>query len=120
MSVSSSWRRYWFADGGRYSVAILRIAVGLAVWLSIAKMQGSWPANAPGAPSPPTVYRPVGIWMLFGSHPPPNAVIEFLWPFAKAATLFMLVGAASRLATILSFAATLALASLYYSGFPSW
>lgn len=120
MRVCSSWRAYWFGDGGRTSVAVLRIAVAISVWLTITKMQGSWPANAPGAPSPPTVYRPVGIWMLLGAHVPPSGVIAFLWPFAKASTIFMLAGAASRLSTALSFAATLALASLYYSGFPAW
>ncbi len=114
------WWQYWFADGGRRSVAILRIGIAVAVWMSLKDLQGGWPANAPGAPSPPEVYRPVGIWMLFGSMVPSNGLIAALWIIAKVSTIAMLVGAASRISTAVSFAATLALASLSYSGSATW
>src|SRR5690606_4362397 len=83
-------------------------------------MQGTWPANAPGAPEPPDVYRPVGIWMLLGGSPPGTTLIDLLWIVARVATVAMAIGVVSRAATAISFVASVALASLYYSGFPAW
>jgi hypothetical protein len=98
----------------------LRIGIAASVWWSLELMQASWPANAPGAPLSPGVYHPLGIWMLFGDQPPSHAVIEALWLIARVSTLAMLIGAFSRAATAVSFAATVALASLSYTGMLSW
>ncbi|HEY5924610.1 MAG TPA: hypothetical protein VIV11_23185, partial [Kofleriaceae bacterium] len=114
------WWRYWFADGGRRSTAILRIGIAIAVWMILDRMQGAWPANAPGAPEPPEVYHPIGIWMLFGRSPPSNAVIDVLWVVARISTVAMFVGAFSRVSTALSFVSTLALVSVSYGGAPGW
>lgn len=116
----SRWHRYWFADGGRLSVAIVRVAIAVAVWLVLTDMKGSWPANAPGAATPPDVYRPIGVWMLFGGAPPSATVIDLLWIVARISTAAMLLGFVSRAATALSFVSAVALASLYYSGFGAW
>lgn len=111
---------YWFAEGGRVSVALLRVAIAVAVWLVLADMRASWPANAPGAPAPPDVYRAVGVWMIMGDVPPTTAVIDGLWIVAQVTTVAMLIGLFSRVAVALSFGSAVALGSLYYSGFSSW
>jgi hypothetical protein len=108
----SRWQRYWFAEGGRRSAAILRIAIAIAVWLTLDRLRATW--------STPPVYRPVGVWMLFGHWRPPGAVVEVLFAVARVATFAMFVGAASRAATAVSFAAGVALASLSYAGSPTW
>lgn len=101
-------------------MAVLRIAIAFAIYLVLRDLAGTWPANAPGAPEPPDVYRPVGIWMLFGGEPPSNWLIEQLWVVARISTFTMGVGLASRASTAISFGSSLLLASLYYSGFPTW
>lgn len=113
------WNRYWFAEGGRYSVAVLRIALALTVWFSLAKLRGSWPPNAPGG-SGVGLYHPIGLWMLLGDDPPSVATIDLLWSVARVSTLAMLLGAFTRTATVVSFLSSVALASLYYSGNGSW
>ena len=114
------WTRYWFADGGRYGLAVIRIAVAIAAWWSLDVIAATWSGLAFGAPEASTVYRPVGVWMLAGSAPPPSFVVDLLWVIARVATLAMLVGCASRIATAASCVAVLALASLYESGQASW
>lgn len=106
------WERYWFAPGGRYSIAILRIAIALAVWASLDKMAASWIDQS--------TYRPIGLWMLVGRHAPGPGVVDALWVIARLSTIAMAFGALSRLATALSFVSTTLLASLYYSAFPAW
>lgn len=114
------WTRYWFADGGRYGIAVIRVAVAIAAWWSLDVIAATWSGLAFGAPEASTVYRPVGVWMLAGSAPPPSFVVDLLWVIARVATLAMLVGCASRIATAASCVAVLALASLYESGQASW
>jgi hypothetical protein len=118
--LGSAWRRYWCAEGGRLSAAILRIAIAAAVWWSLALLRAGWPANAPGAPDFPGVYHPIGVWALVGDHPPSQAAIEALWTIARVSTLAMLIGAFSRTATAVSCAATIFLASLSYTGSLTW
>src|SRR5688572_26187223 len=77
-------------------------------------------ADLPRLVAPAEIYRPVGIWMVFGGSPPPDAVVSILWVVAFASTIAMLVGAVSRAATAVSFVTSLALASLAFSGTPSW
>src|SRR5262249_13219602 len=70
------WRRYWFADGGRYCAAIVRIGIAVSVLLSLLRL-ATW--STVEIPGPATLYRPVGIWMIFGRAVPPDTVIDFLW-----------------------------------------
>lgn len=120
MRLWARWQRYWFADGGRYSLAILRIAVAIAVWSSLTMLQTEWPASAPGGAAPPELYRPLGPWLLAGHYVPSRELIDVLWVVAKVATVAMAIGLFSRVATVVSFIAAAALASLYFSGLPSW
>jgi len=111
----SRWQRYWFAEGGRSSVAMLRIGIAIAVGMSLWRL---W--HLPQLVAAPSVYRPVGIWMLLGDTPPPHALVALLWGLAVSGTLAMLVGLWSRAATAVSFGASVALASLSFSGSLTW
>ena len=114
------WQRYWFAEGGRTSAAVLRIALALALMFTLERLRFTWPANAPGAPAYAGVYRPVGVWMLFGHHVPPIGVIDALWATAWMGALAMLVGAYTRVATAVAFVAGVSLAALSYAGTKAW
>ena len=109
------WQRYWFADGGRYALAIVRIAVAASVLASLVRL-----AKVPQLVAADGLYRPVGVWMLFGSSPPPAFVIDVLWVLAWAATACMLVGLATRAATAVSFVAAVALAAVSHSHTAHW
>lgn len=109
------WQRYWFADGGRVGLAIVRIAVAIAVLMSLARLSRVGELGAP-----PGVYRPVGIWMLLGKTLPPALLVDLLWMLAWGGSVAMLLGLASRAATAVSFGAGVALASLSFAGSATW
>lgn len=109
------WQRYWFADGGRYAAAFVRVALALSVLLTLSRIATL--AELPGAH---TLYRPVGIWMLLGHHVPPEWLIGALWNVAWVATALMLVGLWTRTATAVSFAAASSLAALSFASSASW
>jgi hypothetical protein len=106
------WQRYWFDDGGRHALAIIRICVALAVLASLARLAG--------APLVTDVYRPVGIWMLAGAAPPSPCVVSVLFAVAWLATFAMLFGLFTRTTTALSCLAGIALASLSTSHQAHW
>lgn len=110
----SRWQRYWFAEGGRTAAAIVRIAIATAVLLTLARLD-----NAVSTGSA-TLYRPVGLWMLFGHTHPPEAVTTILWVVAWTSTACMLLGAATRASTALSFVSAVMLASLSFSSGKTW
>jgi hypothetical protein len=111
----SGWHRYWFAEGGRYTAAVLRAAIAVAVLLTLWRLWGLRPLAAPEG-----VYRPVGIWMALGRARPPDDLVDALWALAWGGTGLMLVGLFSRVATAVSFAAAGSLAALSFSGNLSW
>jgi hypothetical protein len=114
------WQRYWFGDaseGGKWSAAALRIAIATCVLLTLQRLATLSTVHIPG---PAALYRPVGVWMVFGHLVPPGFVVTGLWVVAIAATLAMLVGLASRAATAVSLAAALALASASFSSSATW
>jgi hypothetical protein len=111
----SRWRRYWFAEGGRYTAAALRVAIAAGVLLSLWRLWGLRPLAAPGA-----VYRPVGVWMALGHERPPDELVDALWAIAWAGSTLMLVGLLSRAATAASFLASASLAALSFSGNLAW
>ena len=112
------WQRYWFADGGRWAVAIVRIALALSVLGTLAKL--SHPLSTGDLPGAHTLYRPVGIWMLLGHAAPPEALVDLLWVIAWGATGMMLVGCCSRAATAASCFAGTALAALSFASSTTW
>ena len=92
----------------------MRIAVASSVLLTLARIShGHLLAS-------PTLYRPVGIWMLLGAHPPSQALVSVLWVVAWASSFAMLVGLATRLATIASFVSGVSLASLVFAANSTW
>jgi hypothetical protein len=109
------WQRYWFDEGGRYALAMVRIAIAVSVLIVLVDL-----AFAPRLVAPAAIYRPVGIWMLFGASPPPGAVVSALWVIAFASTIAMLFGATARIATAVSFVSALAIISLSHSGTATW
>lgn len=110
----SRWRRYWFADGGRTSVAILRIAIAASVLATLARLDN--PVSTASA----SLYRPVGVWMVLGHTAPPAVIVDALWVLAWLSTALMLIGFRARTATAVSFAAGVALASLSFSTSRTW
>jgi hypothetical protein len=114
------WQRYWFgeaAEGGKWSAAALRIAIAASVLLTLQRLATLSTVHIPG---PAALYRPVGVWMVFGHLVPPGFVVTGLWVVAIGATIAMLVGLGSRAATAVSFAAALALASASFSSSATW
>jgi len=112
------WQRYWFADGGRYAAAIVRIAIALAVLLSLAKL--GRPLSTGDVPGAHTLYRPVGIWMLFGHWAPGEMVVTLLRVVAWGSTACMCFGFRSRTSTAISFVAAVAVAALSYASTKTW
>jgi hypothetical protein len=111
------WQRYWFAEGGRSSAAVLRIAIAASVLLTLRQLATLSTVHIPG---PAELYRPVGIWMLFGRLVPPPFVVTALWIIAIAATALMFVGLFSRASTAVSFVASLALTSASFASSATW
>jgi len=111
----SRWHRYWFDDGGRYALAMVRIAVAVSVLMVLVEL-----SRLPQLVAPAAIYRPVGIWMLLGHSPPPEALVIALWAIAGASTAAMLLGVVSRASTAISFVSALAITSLSYSDTPTW
>ncbi len=108
------WQRYWFAEGGRTALAIVRIAVALAVLLTLARLM------AKASPIAAQVYRPVGIWMLLGDLQPPEVLVQALWVIAWSSTAAMLLGFCTRASTAISFVSAVALAALSFSASKTW
>ena len=114
----SRWQRYWFASGGRWSAAIVRIAIASAVLLTLLRIshEGS-NGDVAGAH---TLYRPVGIWMLLGQTPPPGWLVHALWIIAVTTSITMWLGLSTRASTALSFVSALAITSLSFSASEHW
>lgn len=100
------------------SAAIVRIAIAVTVLLTLARLTN--PVSTGDVPGAHTLYRPVGIWMLLGHTPPPSIVVTLLWVLAWSGTIAMLLGAATRASTAISFFASVALASLSFAASHTW
>ena len=114
----SRWTRYWFADGGRYAVAILRIAIAVAVLLTLYRL--SQDVSTGDLPGTRTLYRPVGMWMLLGHRAPPDWLVGSIWVVAVGSTVAMLIGLLSRAAAAASFITACAIAALSFSSQHTW
>ncbi|HTR50021.1 MAG TPA: hypothetical protein VMJ10_04885, partial [Kofleriaceae bacterium] len=112
------WSRYWFADGGRVAAAVVRIAIATAVLMSLWRIAQK--VSTTEIVETHALYRPVGVWMLLGHTPPPEALVTALWVLAWAATAAMWLGAATRASTAVSFVASVALASLSFAQSRTW
>ncbi|HSR96697.1 MAG TPA: hypothetical protein VLM79_06570 [Kofleriaceae bacterium] len=71
-------------------------------------------------PGPAELYRPIGIWMVFGHLVPPAPVVTCLWVLAIGGSALMFVGLFSRTSTVVSFVASLALTSASFSSSATW
>jgi hypothetical protein len=108
------WQRYWFAEGGRTAIAVVRIALAVSILLTLAHLA------AHESPISSRTYRPVGIWMLLGHTAPPAGLVAALWAIAWASTVCMLLGLATRASTAVSFVSAIALAALSFSASKTW
>ena len=115
VGVVSRWQRYWFADGGRFAAAVVRIAIAAAVLMTLGRLMTLTTLVAPVP-----LYRPVGVWMVLGRTPPPGMLVDVLWICAWVGTVAMLVGWRTRTATIVSFIAASSIAALSFSGSATW
>ena len=113
----SRWQRYWFDDGGRWSAAVVRIAIACSVLGTLQRLATLSTVHIPG---PPTLYRPVGLWMLLGHAIPPDGLVRVLWIAAFGATFLMLIGLWSRASAAVSLVAALALASASFASSAAW
>jgi hypothetical protein len=111
----NAWQRYWIDDGGRHALAMVRIAVAMSILMVLREL-----SDVPVLVAPAAVYRPVGLWMLLGSAPPPDWLVTALWAIAGASTVAMLLGFQARTSTAVSFVSSLALASISFSSTPTW
>ena len=100
------------------AAAVLRIAIAVAVLLSLWRIAHK--VSTAEIVENDALYRPVGVWMLLGHTPPPEVLVSALWIVAWAATVAMLVGAATRASTAASFVASVALASLSFAQGTTW
>jgi hypothetical protein len=112
------WTRYWFADGGRLAAAVVRVAIAAAVLMSLARLASK--VSTSEIVEAHALYRPVGIWMVLGRTPPPDVLVDALWVLAWVASFAMLLGAATRVSTAVSFAASVALAALSFAQTKTW
>jgi len=107
------WRGYWSAPGGRVGVGVLRVAVGVSLLWTLARIA----AHADRAYS--ALYYPHGIWLALPGRPSPE-LLAALAPIAWGSTIAFTLGAQTRLAHAISLVSTLALASHEISSMQTW
>jgi len=99
--AADGWRRYWFGASGQLSIEMVRIALAvgaLVMWDRAVAPDYSGVLSILSAGG----YNPVGILRVFGSSPPPLALLEACKWIALVASAMMLVGLAARVATVVS------------------
>jgi len=113
--------RYFFRPGGRYGIAIARIALFVGIYITYTKLPFSagrvetWYAAVSYA-----AYRPKGLVQLFWSAPPPVSLVETLMLVAQASTMMAIIGLLTRPAMLASVLSVLFLHSLGYSFVFGW
>jgi len=107
------WRQYWSAPGGRVGVAALRVAVGVSLLWTLARIAGH------AETSRSALYYPHGIWLAFPGRPSPELLAALL-PIAWASTIAFTVGMQTRVAHVISLVTMMALAAHEVSSMPTW
>lgn len=113
--MRARWSRYWFGADGRYSAAVARIAVALSLLILLHAIRHY--GVAPPAPTGP--YRPIGVLLLLPFEPS-SLVVKAMWWAALVAGIALLVGVATRLASIVALAAGLVLGGMFYAYRDHW
>jgi hypothetical protein len=112
---------YFFRPGGKYGIAIARIALFMGIYITYTKLPfsagrvESWYAAVSQ-----TAYRPKGVVQLFWSAPPPVSLVETLIVVAQVSTVMAIVGLLTRPAMVASVLSVLFLHSLGYSFVFGW
>lgn len=100
-------------------MAFVRVAIAASVlWMLTRVLSAGYAADP--AQAPRELYRAVGVWMLWGSAPPPVWLVEALPAIAYGATLAMALGLGTRVATVVSWVSSVALVSFDVSFTASW
>lgn len=105
-------REGWSGDGQQLSVAVVRIAIGLSTAWSLLLLVAD--------PGPRASYEPDGLWQLFGTAPPPAAVITALRGLCWISTVFMIVGFRARLSSAVSAVSFVCLCSYEVGFYAGW
>lgn len=100
-------------------MAIVRVAIAASVAWTLTRVLSAGYAADP-AQAPYELYRAVGVWMLWGSSPPPAWLVEKLPVVAYAATLCMALGVCTRCSTLVSWVSSVALVSFDVSFTATW
>jgi hypothetical protein len=103
------WCGYWFAPGGRISVAMVRIAVAIALLWMLLRIAGQ---------APPQFYHH-GIWMLYPGRPT-TAVVTAITAVAWLSTIALLLGLWTRATHAVCAISTMAMAAYAVSGEVTW
>jgi hypothetical protein len=110
-------REYWFGDGFRLSLAVVRIAVALAI-LRGGLLQldfGSFLATAS-----PDAYHPKGVLMLFGNQQPAVALFTTAATVSRITAWLMLIGLLTRAAIGVNLLCNLLLSAILVSFEVHW
>jgi len=115
----SRWQRFWFLDGGQYASAFVRIGIAASVLLTLHRI-GIDDYEAHLASRSAALYDPDGILMLLGSKMPSAMLLDTLRIVAYVSTWMLLLGAATRVANLVSLISALALATFQVSFTAGW
>lgn len=115
--------RWLFRPGGQYNIAVSRIAIALALWLSLHDRNidqlthnyTAWIAAQAGAG-----WVPKGMIKLFGLNPPPLVLVDLLFRCAQISILMMAIGFLTPWSQIVAALSTTFIISLQTSFQPYW
>lgn len=118
-TISQLWTGYWFGRPGVMSVAVIRIALGLSLLLTIAL---SCPANFQEflATQDANLYHPWGILALVGKAIPPAGFFEFCRTMGYLFSVTLILGLLTRASLIGGLVCGLMSAELSESFQQSW
>ncbi len=112
---------YWFRSGGTYSIAIIRVFLFIAVYVTLNRLPG---VAEPVADWYDTVswasYVPKGLVKVLGSQPPSAEFVEVVKIIARYSTVLAIFGFLTRLNMIVSTLSVTFLLGLNYSFVTYW
>jgi hypothetical protein len=114
-----SWDRFWYREGGRLSVAVVRVAIAIAALWTLWRLGvRDYAQLLPTKPA--ELYRAKGLLLLWRGGAPPASVLTVVQAVAWAATVSMLVGLLSRACAALSLVAVWTVVAFEFSYSASW
>lgn len=99
--INAFWERYWLARPGIISVAMIRIALGLSMLITIKEGCPEDYANFIAAQNP-ALYHPWSLLALLGNQIPPAWWLELFRKIAIIGSVTLVLGFCSRLSLLVS------------------